>query len=457
MDIFAVYYTSQKNWRMSRARKKFTEMIRDLRKMRDDEAQGIAPIPPARALAKLQMSFASIRSLKEAFSISRMSLKRGNSTCSTKSDDTFGAELVQMGGQEHLAFKVLNKWKKKSTNVFPAPRSENNIARSHSHRDMLGITQLTSNKVTPLENDNNGSGGGHHISDSRCRGDICQCACDHDDSTYDNHIESSLREAKYSEEECRADNADNVIHHSNCSSDNEANCDDNRGTTTIENNKNEVECHEDELSNGFSDIEKLNVEGEKNVVANENEVGARGQNAGEMGNSGDNIIPPKCKNFLTPECNDGDITYCFQHNFSAKEIPIIVPDKVTFQRVVVSELDYPQQPRHVVVKKSHEQIRQENQKVHMQSLHLTKQKRLLEDKLFSVKMEAVDAKTAIRLFKMQLEADKGLVITPQDLLPIRGEHAVYQRAVRERRELTHEVEKLQSRISSLQSALQRET
>jgi hypothetical protein len=111
----------------------------------------------------------------------------------------------------------------------------------------------------------------------------------------------------------------------------------------------------------------------------------------------------------------------------------------------------------VVVKKSHEQIRQENQKVHMQSLHLTKQKRLLEDKLFSVKMEAVDAKTAIRLFKMQLEADKGLVITPQDLLPIRGEHAVYQRAVRERRELTHEVEKLQSRISSLQSALQRET
>jgi hypothetical protein len=176
-----------------------------------------------------------------------------------------------------------------------------------------------------------------------------------------------------------------------------------------------------------------------------------------MGNSGDNIIPPKCKNFLTPECNDGDITYCFQHNFSAKEIPIIVPDKVTFQRVVVSELDYPQQPRHVVVKKSHEQIRQENQKVHMQSLHLTKQKRILEDKLFSVKMEAVDAKTAIRLFKMQLEADKGLVITPQDLLPIRGEHAVYQRAVRERRELTHEVEKLQSRISSLQSALQRET
>jgi hypothetical protein len=199
------------------------------------------------------------------------------------------------------------------------------------------------------------------------------------------------------------------------------------------------------------------VEGEKNVVANENEVGARGQNAGEMGNSGDNIIPPKCKNFLTPECNDGDISGRFQHNFSAKEIPIIVPDKVSFQHVVVSELDYPQQPRRVVVKKSHEQIRQENQKVHMQSLHLTKQKRILEDKLFSVKMEAVDAKTAIRLFKMQLEADKGLVITPQDLLPIRGEHAVYQRAVRERRELTHEVEKLQSRISSLQSALQRET
>jgi len=370
----------QKNWRMSRARKKFNNLISRIKKQQEDEARGVQASPRRRSLSNLRLSFGSIRSLRQSFSVSRASMTRDDSAVfSSKASGSFEAVEVEGAGaeQERLAWKVFAKWKKQSPVVQQQPSGDVVITGSGSvsvpppRRFSFFGGMLPSNQVTPLP---------------------------------DVPVASALDVS-----------ADQEIVDKSGSSSDSSDSDDSSVVLSVS----------DEIRRG-SDCSE-----ERRVDASPCHDGAPGRDIA----SADTMR-------LQEEEDKSSESSAVSRPLSPTE----------FEQPLKLEESSPQPLK--TSNEAHRQVKEkeEEHRIYQQTSHFTRQKRLLEDRLFEVKLEEVNSKEEIHQFKLKLRARSGAPsrhTNPADLSPMREQYATYQRAVRERRALTRQVSTLQERIAEL--------